>query len=204
MKILLTKILFILFPLSLLAQQQTIKVSARATHIDSSPIFKTTVSLSTSFSSYAGETMNLKQLKEHYKAALVIKNIPWETVKETPNGFGFETMGYDKEGVVLEYTSSSVKEMKRFLTTKSLGLQKLNTIAIIEIDPEEAKELYKKALENAHMKAQAIAFAMDRELGKILQVEDNLFTGQKIETSIYYDRPAGEYILSIQIVFEVI
>jgi len=160
------------------------------------------MSLSTAFSSYAADGMDLDQLKSHYKKALENNGIAWAEIKETPYGFGFETMGYDKEGVVYEYTTTSTDKMRTFLSIKSLGVQRLNAIAILEIDQEESKKLYETALKNAQTKAASIAATLGKELGDILTIEDNQYIDQQVETSIFYDRPVGEYIYSLQVVFE--
>jgi hypothetical protein len=195
--------LLALLPLITMSQEKntTIKVSARAIHMDTSPTYKATVSLSPAYYSYGADGMDLEQLKSHYKKALESKGIGWGEIKETPYEFGFETMGYDKEGAVYEYTTTSTEKMRTFLGIKSLGLQRLNALAILEIDPEEAKALYKTALEDANKKASLIASSLGKELGDFLIVEDSQYTGKHVETSIYYDRPVGEYLYSMQVIF---
>ena len=196
-------ILLAFLPLMGMAQEKstTIKVSAKAVHIDPSPIYKSTVSLSSAFASYATDGIDLGQLKSNYKKALESHGFAWNEIKETPYEFGFETMGYDKEGAVYEFTTTSAEKMRTFLGIKSLGIQRLNAIAILEIDPDEARSLSEMALKDATAKATAIALALGKQLGPIEVVEDNQFTGKQIETSIYYDRPVGEYVYTLQVVF---
>ncbi|MDC6385539.1 DUF541 domain-containing protein [Flagellimonas taeanensis] len=198
-----TYILLAFLPLMGTAQEEntTIKVSAKAVHIDPSPIYKATVSLSTAFTSYLPDGIDLKQLKSDYKKAVESHGIAWDEIKETPHEFGFETMGYDKEGAVYEFTTTSVEKMRDFLGIRSLGVQRLNAVAILEIDPNEARSLSEMALKDATAKANAIALALGKELGPVEAVEDNQFMGKQIETSIYYDRPVGEYIYTLQVVF---
>ncbi|WP_437397881.1 SIMPL domain-containing protein [Flagellimonas lutimaris] len=196
-------LLWALLPFLGLSQENTtIKVSGRAVHADSSPTYKVTMSLSPAYSSYGSDGMDLEQLKSHYKKALESKGIGWEEIKETPYEFGFETMGYDKEGSVYEFTTTSIEKMRTFLRIKSLGLQRLNTVAVLEIDAKELKKLYEVALKDAKAKAIAIASALDKKIVRILTIEDNQYVGQQVETSIFYDRPVGEYIYSIQVVYE--
>ena len=196
-------LLWALLPFLGLSQENTtIKVSGRAVHVDSSPTYKVTISLSPAYSSYGSDGMDLEQLKSHYKKALESKGIGWEEIKETPYEFGFETMGYDKEGSVYEFTTTSIEKMRTFLRIKSLGLQRLNTVAVLEIDAKELKKLYEVALKDAKAKAIAIASALDKKIVRILTIEDNQYVGQQVETSIFYDRPVGEYIYSIQVVYE--
>ncbi len=196
-------LLLALLPIVAISQEKTttIKVSARAVHVDRTPAFKATLSLSPAFSSYVADGMDLEQLKSHFKKALETKGIAWGELKETPYEFGFETMGYDKDGAVYEFTTTSVEKMRAFLGVKSLGLQRLNAIALFEIDEAEAKTLYQSAMQDALTKATAIAKTLDKELGEVLIVEDTQFVGKQVEAAIYYDRPVGEYIYTLQVVF---
>jgi len=164
--------------------------------------YRATMSLSPAYSSYGTDSMSLQELKSHYKETLESKGIPWNEIKETPYEFGFETMGYDKEGAVYEFTTTSIEKMRAFLRIKSLGLQRLNTVAVLEIDTKESKELYEAALKDAHRKATAIALALGKKLGRIIIIEDNQYVGKQVETSIFHDRPVGEYIYSLQVVYE--
>ena len=185
------------------SQEKTtaIKVSARAVHMDRTPTFKATLSLSPVFSSYVADGMDLEQLKSHFRKALETKGIAWEEPKETPYEFGFETMGYDKDGAVYEFTTTSVEKMRAFLGIKSLGLQRLNAIALFEIDEAEAKTLYQSAMQDARSKAAAIAKTLDKELDDVLIAEDTQYVGKQVETTIYYDRPVGEFIYSLLVTF---
>ncbi len=110
-------------------------------------------------------------------------------------------MWYDKAGALYEFTPTSTEKMRAFLVIKSLGLQRLNAIAILEIDDNEAQKLYDNALKNARKKASIIASTQGKELGNILIIEDNQYIGKQVETSIFYDRPVGEYIYSLQVTF---
>jgi hypothetical protein len=179
-----------------------ITLSAKAIYVDPAPTFKATVSLSPAFSSYASDGMDLEALKSHFKKALESKGIAWEDIRETPHEFGFETMGYDKEGAVYEYTTTSIEKMRRFLEIKSLGLQRLNAIALLGINQREYQTLYNNALKDAHSRATAIAAAMGKNIGRIVKVEDNNYIGKNLEVSIYYDRPVGEHIFSFNVAYE--
>ena len=75
-------------------------------------------------------------------------------------------------------------------------------VTVIKIDENVAKLLYGKAMENARKKASLIALTLGKELGDVITVEDNQYLNEQVETSIYYDRPVGEYIYSLQVIFE--
>ncbi|WP_159075788.1 SIMPL domain-containing protein [Muricauda brasiliensis] len=197
-------VLLALMSISMAAQEQsaTIKVLARAIHTDSSPTYKATVSISPAYSSYASDGMDFEELRSLYQKALELNGIAWEELKKNPHEFGFETMGYDKEGVIYEFSTPSIEKMKIFLSIKSLGLQRLNSVAVLKIDENGAKLLYGKAMEDAKLKASLIALALGKELGDVVTVEDNQHLNEQVETAIYYDRPVNEYIYSLQVVFK--
>lgn len=198
-------LIFALSPLLGISQEKntTIKVSARAVHTDPTPTYKTTVSLSTAFSSYVADGMDLEELKSRYKKALESNNISWSELRENPYGFGFETMGYDNDGVIYEFTTTSTEKMRAFLKTRSQGVQRLNTMAVLDIDPEESKKLYETALKDAKTKASTIATTLGKELGNILLIEDSQYIDKQVETTIFNDRPVGVYIHFLQVVFAV-
>lgn len=204
MKQLLYVLLVVMMPSVIAAQEQsaTITVLARAIHLDSSPTYKATVSISPAYSSYASDGMDFEELRSLYQKALELQGISWKEIKERPYEFGFETMGYDKEGAIYEFSTSSIEKMRTFLTIKSLGLQRLNSVAVIKIDENAAKLLYGKAMEDARKKASLIALTLGKELGDVITVEDNQYLNEQVETAIYYDRPVNEYIYSLQVVFE--
>ena len=204
MKLLLYVLLVEMMPSVIAAQEQsaTITVLARAIHLDSSPTYKATVSISPAYSSYASDGMDFEELRSLYQKALELQGISWKEIKERPYEFGFETMGYDKEGAIYEFSTSSIEKMRTFLTIKSLGLQRLNSVAVIKIDENAAKLLYGKAMEDARKKASLIALTLGKELGDVITVEDNQYLNEQVETAIYYDRPVNEYIYSLQVVFE--
>ncbi len=206
LQIRLLALVLLLFTCNLKAQEQhnTIKVSARAVHIDAAPLFKATVSVSGTYSSLPPEMVTLEKLKKQYKDALEAKDISWDKLKENPNVFGYETLRYEKEGTLYEYRTESVEKMKKFLQIKSLGVQVLNYDAIITIDDDEITKLSQKALANATKRATAIAQAMGKQLGEIQEVEDlNNRWGEEVVSTIYYDREPGEYIYMINVIFTV-
>lgn len=198
--------LMLFVPILIIAQQQptVIKVSARAVHIDPTPIFKATVSLSSTNSNLSEEILTLDMLKKQYKDLLVAKGILWGNLKENPNDFGYESMGYNKAGVVYEYRTKSLEKMKKFLETRSVGVQYLNYVSIITIDEEEAKILSQKAIAIAKKRATTLAQTMGKQLGTIQEVEDlNNRWGEEVEQSVYYDRPSGEYLYMLNVIFTV-
>lgn len=190
----------------LVAQEEStiIKVSAHAVHNDPTPTFKAMMSVGSAYSSLPSEIITLENMKEQYKKVLKTNGINWNELKENPNEFGYETMGYEKEGIIYEYNTNSVSAMKKFLKIKSLGVQRLSSVAVLTIDSEEARQLSKIAILRARERASIIAEAMGKTLGEIQEVEDlNDRWGDKKETSLYYDQPTAEYKYFIHVTFKV-
>lgn len=184
--------------------RNTIKVQARAVYLDPTPTYKTTLSISGSNASYGFDIMNLEQMVATFKNAVLAEGLPWDHFKETPYNFGFETMGYEKEGVIFEYSTISAADIKKVLNLKTVGLRSLDAVSEITIDPKEARILNQMALANAKVKAEAMAWAMEKELGDIVYVEDHQnVIDIPYETALYYNRPAGEYIYYIYVVYEI-
>lgn len=188
------------------AQEQAtlIKVTARVVHLDPSPVYKAMVSLSGSYSSFPAEMTTLEILEKRYKEALELKGIAWSDLKMNPTEFGFESMGYGREGTLYEYKTTSVENMKKFMETSSLGMQLISYVSVFTIDENEATLLSQKALTKARASANIIAKSMGKKVVEIKEVEDlNNRWGENVENSIFYDRPSAEYIYMINVIFRV-
>ena len=189
-----------------MAQQQpnTIKVNARVVYVDPEPTFKATVSISSAFSSFDNDMMSLTQIKEHFKKTLEDNGISWNAIKEHEGTFGFETMGYKKEGAIYEYNTSSAEAMKIFLNIRLPILYRLDATSVIELDSQEAEKITLMALEKASKKATLLTKAMKRELGKIISIEQNIgdMVGKPFSTTLYYDRIPGEFFYDVSVVYE--
>lgn len=206
MKKIIFLISFLFLPYLIISQEEStlIKVSARAVHIDASPEYKATVSLSNTYSSLPSEMTTMEILKKQYKEVLNTNGISWDELKENPNDFGYESMGYGKKGTLFEYRTKSVDKMKTFLGIKSLGLQYIDYVSIITIDTNEVTKLIDEALATAKTRATIIATSMGKKLGNIKEIEDlNNRYGDEIESSIFYDRPSAEYFYMINVIFTV-
>lgn len=184
-------------------QPKTIRVSSRVVYIDPDPIFSAEVSLSNAFSSYNNNMMNLDQLKAYFKKTLEENGLSWQNIKEHSGTFGFETMGYQKPGIIYEYETKSVEDMKQFLNIELPILQRLNASSTIEIDKEEAQRITQMAFNKALKKASLLAKTFNKKVGDILKVEENSSLADKPYTvALYYDRPPGEFFYDIVVTYE--
>ncbi len=206
MKNIVVLIYILIGPMFLLAQEQpsTIEVSARAIYVDPSPEYKASISISSTYSSLPQEMVTLDKLKKEYEEALMQAGISWSDLKAHPNDFGYESMGYNNEGVLYEYRTNSVEKMKRFLKVKTLGVQLLDQSAIIYIGEKEAQGLSQRALDDAKSSATIIATAMGKQLGEIIKVVDsNNLRGQKIENFLSYNSAPGQYVYLVNVIFAI-
>ncbi|MDO6516011.1 hypothetical protein [Zobellia uliginosa] len=198
--------LLLLFLCSLsMAQQQpnTIKVNARATYIDPEPVFKADISLTDSYSDQSINKIQIDQLRAHFKKLIEENGLSWKDIKEHPGTFGFETMGYKKEGIIYQYETKSAENMRQFLKIKSPLIQSLNTTSYIQIDKSEAEKITQMAFDKSYEQASLLAKTMNKDLGDIISVQENgSVYGKQYGVSLYYDRPPGEFYYDIVVTYE--
>ncbi|OWW26652.1 hypothetical protein [Zobellia galactanivorans] len=188
-----------------MAQQQpnTIRVSARAIYIDPDPVFKADVSLTDSYSDQSINKMQIDQMRAHFKKIIEDNGLSWNDIKEHPGTFGFETMGYNKEGIIYQYKTKSAENMKQFLKIKSPLIQSLNMTSNIQIDDREAEKITQMAFDKSYKQASLLAKTMNKDLGNILSVQENgSVFGKQYGVSLYYDRPPGEFYYDIMVTYE--
>lgn len=188
-----------------IAQQpnNTIKVNARVTYIDPNPTYKAVVSLSNT-SNYDYDSMNVTELKERFKKSVTESGLSWAGIKEHPGTFGFETMRYNKEGILYLYETKSVEGMKRFLNIKLPILQNLEMSSTVEIDSQEAEKITQMALDKAFKQATLLANKAKKKLGDIVALKEHggLFD-KPYQVSLYYNRPPGEFFYEIEVTYEI-
>ncbi|SIS39265.1 hypothetical protein SAMN05421766_101416 [Zobellia uliginosa] len=198
--------LLLLFLCSLsMAQQQpnTIKVNARVTYIDPEPVFRADISLTDSYSDQSINKMQIDQMRAHFKKLIEDNGLSWKDIKEHPGIFGFETMGYNKEGIIYQYETKSAENMRQFLKIKSPLIQSLNMTSNIHIDNNEAEKITQMAFDKSYEKASLLAKTMHKDLGDIISVQENgSVYGKQYGVSLYYDRPPGEFYYDIAVTYE--
>ncbi|MBS9461181.1 hypothetical protein KIM67_02070 [Flagellimonas sp. 389] len=197
------KIVFLLVLVSYFGFSQnppSIQVIGRAVHIDKTPLFKGSVTLSAAYSSLPSEAITLTQMREKYDAVLKNNGLSLAQLKE--DKFAYEALGYDKEGTIYEFETTSLEAFRKFMKSKSFGIQRLQFDQNITLDAEEIALLSKTAFANAKEKANAIVQGMGMNLGKIISVEDNRnYLDEEIPRGLYYDKPIGHYQYEIMVTF---
>ncbi|WP_394747907.1 SIMPL domain-containing protein [Spongiimicrobium salis] len=196
-------LLFCCLPLWGISQEvSTIKVTGRAIHLDKTPTFLGSLTLSGTYSSYPSDAISLNQMKEKFNEALQKNGFSLSDIKE--NQLSYQMQGFEKEGTVYEIRTTSLQKMLQFVNIKSFGVQKFKNLALITIDAEENKILARKALENATLKAKGIAEAMGKKLGKVIRVEDfNNLVGIELENYLSGYEPVGKRIYELNVIYTV-
>ncbi|UII77517.1 hypothetical protein LV716_07045 [Flagellimonas sp. HMM57] len=197
------KIVFLLVLVSYFSFGQnspSIRVIGRAVHIDKTPLFKGSVTLSAAYSSLPSEAITLIQMREKYDAVLKDNGLSLAQLKE--DKFAYEALGYDKEGTIYEFETPLLEEFRKFMKSKSFGVQRLQFDQNITLDAEEIASLSKKAFENAKEKAAAMVKNIESDLGKVICIEDSRnYLNEEIPRGLYYDKPIGHYQYEIMVTF---
>ncbi len=197
------KIIFFLILISYFGfgqKQPSIQVIGRAVHIDKTPMFKGSVTLSSAYSSLPSETFTLPQMKEKYDTVLKNNGMSLAQLKE--DKFAYESLGYDKEGTIYEFETTSLEEFRKFMKSKSFGVQRLQFDQNIILDAEEIASLSKKAFENAKKKAEAMTKDIEVDLGKVISIDDNRnYLDEEITRGLYYDKPLGHFQYEVVVTF---
>ncbi|MBD0777598.1 hypothetical protein HPE56_07320 [Maribacter sp. ANRC-HE7] len=188
-----------------IAQQlpNTIKVTSRVIYIDPDPTYKAVISLSNT-SNYEYDSMSVAELKERFKKRVEESGLSWDSIKEHPGTFGYETMRYNKEGALYLYETKSAEGMKQFLNIKLPILQILDMSSSIEIDSGEAEKITQMAMDTSFKQATLLANKAKKKLGGIVALKENggLFN-KPYRVNLYYDRPPGEFYYDIEVTYEI-
>lgn len=118
-------------------------------------------------------TVTYSDIREEYMEKLVDEGIagkPGVHLKEDP--LAYSLMGYEMEGNIIEYKTNSLQMAQKFLSIKSDGVFKSESLMWIELTDEEITAYSKGAFENAKQKAMTIASNIGKELGGVIYVED--------------------------------
>ncbi len=144
---------------------------------------------------YDAQTMTMSEIKSSYLDKLAKVGISSDRLKE--DNMHYALMGYDKEGTVVVFNTTSLDEMQQFLSVKSIGVSKSDTTLNAELSDEQLADYSKSAFDNAKKKAEAIANKIGRKIGKAIYISDT--NSSKIQESLYYGSPTNskEYYISV-------
>jgi len=149
---------------------------------------------------YDLETINFFEIKSNYLDKLAKAGISRDQLKE--DDLHYAIMGYDKEGTVLVFKTKSLDELQKFLSVKSMGVSKSETVFNAELSDELIATYHKAAFDNAKNKAEAIAQKIGRSIGKAISISDT--NSNKFSESLYYGRAIGTKDYHISVSFELL
>jgi hypothetical protein len=147
---------------------------------------------------YDAQTMSLSEIKSGYLDKLAKVGISSNCLTEDP--LHYALLGYEKEGLILEFKTNSLEEMQKFLMVKSIGVTRSDTTLKAELTDAQMAEYAKVAFDDAKKKAQGIASKIGREIGNAIYVSDTNY--QKISESMYYGNTDQERDYYISVSFE--
>ncbi len=159
---------------------------------------KMIVSLSNVY--YDTQTMDLDAIKTTYREKLSKAGLDISKLKE--DDLAYALMGYDKEGTIMTYTTTSLDEMQQFLEVRSMGVSRSDTVMEAELTDAQMTDFAVLAIENARKKAQAIAVKMGRNIGKAIYISDN--NTKEINESIYFGSPMNKRTYYVNVSFELL
>lgn len=149
---------------------------------------------------YDAQTTSLSEIKSSYLDRLAKIGIDSNRLEEDP--LHYLMLGYEKEGVIIEFKTNSLDEMQKFLSIKSMGVTRADSTLKAEITDSQMAEYAKKAFDDAKKKAQNIADKIGRKIGQAIYISDTNY--KKISEAIYYGNTNQERDYYISVSFELL
>ncbi|RRQ47860.1 SIMPL domain-containing protein [Maribacter algicola] len=174
---------FLCFLNTLFAQESPNTINTNGTYeYDFAPTYTSSMIVSLNNVYYDAQTVSLEELKKTYKDKLGQAGLDTSKLKEDP--LSYALMGYEKDGIILTYTTDSLEEMQNFLLVKSMGVSRSETSMKARLTDSQMADYAHKAYENAKQKAEAIAKKIGRSVGKVIYISDG--NNEEINESLYY------------------
>jgi hypothetical protein len=149
---------------------------------------------------YDSQTMSLSEIKSSYLDKLAKIGITSDRLEEDP--LHYSMLGYEKEGLIIEFKTNSLDEMQKFLGVKSMGVTRSDTTLKAEITDAQMADYSKTAFDDAKKKAQSIAEKIGRKIGQAIYISDTNY--KKISESMYYGNVNQERDYYISVSFELL
>lgn len=138
---------------------------------------------------------SLEEFKEKYFSAL--KEQGFDPSVFVEKKMDFLALGYQKEGTVLQFESSSLEKVEKLLNVKMNGVTLQYQFKSV-LDPEKKETLLKQALADAKSNALKLCAIAGTSLGKIISISENAPKAD-IWNSYYNDH---EEFLSLHVIYE--
>lgn len=149
---------------------------------------------------YDAPGMTFPEIKTSYMNNLSKAGISKAKISE--DDLAYTIMGYEKEGTIIAFKTTSIEELKTFLGVKSLGVSRSETTMKFTLTDEEMANYAKIAFENAKSKAEALAKKIGRTVGKVSTISDN--NSNKVSGSLYYTNEINTRDYYISVSFELL
>ncbi|WP_281540981.1 SIMPL domain-containing protein [Maribacter aestuarii] len=149
---------------------------------------------------YDAMTMSLDEVKSTYLDKLSKAGI--KTDQLTEDALYYALLGYEKEGTVMTFKTTSIAEMQKFLNVKSIGVSRSDTTMEARLTDEQMANYAKAAFDNAKEKAEAISQKIGRSIGKAISISDT--NNNEITESVYYGNTGNKRVYYISVSFELL
>lgn len=149
---------------------------------------------------YDAPGMTFPEIKTSYMNNLSKAGISKAKISE--DDLAYTIMGYEKEGTIIAFKTTSIEELKTFLGVKSLGVSRSETTMKFTLTDEEMANYAKLAFKNAKSKAEALAKKIGRTVGKVSTISDN--NSNKVSGSLYYTNEINTRDYYISVSFELL
>ncbi len=146
---------------------------------------------------------NFEQIKDDYMGKLVDEGIVGSgkgSITEDELAYGM--LGYEKEGTVVEYETTSLDMVQKFLAVRSEGVLKSEALFWVELSDDEMAEYAKAAFENAKEKAERMAKNIGKKVGDVVFIED--FQNNNYVEGLYYTDALSSREYRITVGFEML
>ncbi|PIB38485.1 SIMPL domain-containing protein [Maribacter sp. 4G9] len=174
---------FLCFLNTLFAQENPNTINTNGTYeYDFAPTYTSSMIISLNNVYYDAQTVSLEELKKTYLDKLRQAGLDTSKLKEDP--LSYALMGYEKDGIILTYTTDSLEEIQNFLLVMSMGVSRSETSMKARLTDSQMADYAHKAYENAKQKAEAIAKKIGRSVGKVIYISDG--NNEEINESLYY------------------
>lgn len=199
MKKIITGLSILLITMNAFAQKLENNITVNGYHNYSiAPEYSSKMIVSMTNVYYDSQTMSLSEIRSGYLDKLAKIGISSESLEE--DKLHYALLGYEKEGTVLIFKSSSLEETRKFLSVKSIGISRSDITQEVELTETQMADYANAAFDDAKSKATAIASKIGRTLGKAIYISDT--NSKKLSESLYYGNYEAKRDYYISVSFE--
>lgn len=185
-----------LISMSTIAQTKDNGITVSGVHAYSiTPEYSSKMIVSLNNVYYDAQTMSMQEVKSAYLDKLA--KVGLSSDRLTEDTLHYALLGYEKEGTIIVFKTNSIEEMQKFLTVKSIGVTRSDTMLDAELTDAQMADYGKAAFKNAKNKAMALASKIGRTIGKAIYISDT--NSKKISESMYYGnaKETRDYYISV-------